>query len=196
MSNCNRIHSFWPFHNNNTVDPYTFKFNKLIFGFQAWWIEDTYFIICLLNNIFVLASSCLDSDRHRFNKYAQKPVVPITLSLFLLCEENVPTACVCGEMLYQFHCFPALLRLPQTKWKGEKWTVVASMNAFRPNKAWQNRLDKLIMATLEKEHYSLKRGQEGIPVMFLNYFTAIWFALAGEERRWEEEREEKVCMNN
>lgn len=136
-----------------------------------------------------LLVACSDSDRHGFNKYASNPVVPITLRLFLLCEENIPTACVWGEMLYQFHCFSVLLHLPQTEWKGEKWTVVASINAFRPNKARQNQPDKLKMATLGKEHYSLQG--RGIPVTVLNYFTSVRFASAGEERRRQKGRKRR-----
>lgn len=70
-----------------------------------------FLLVCLLFDI--------DSDR-QFNKYAPEAVVLITLKLFLLGEENVPTARVCGEMLYQFHCFAALLHLPQTTWREKK----------------------------------------------------------------------------
>lgn len=54
----------------------------------------------------------------------------------------------------------------------------------RPNKAWQNYIDKLKMATLWKQHYSLQdKGGRAAAVMFLNYFTAVRFASAGEESR-------------
>lgn len=189
----NNTFLFWPLHNNaDRVDSTQLCFQiqnhglKMIFDsvHGGWKMHVSSHDRTSLQHVW--ASRLLfniDSDRHRFNKYGPKPVVPITLRLFLLCAENVPTACVCGEMLYQFHCFPALLHLPQTKWKGEKWTVVASMSEFRPNKAWQNRLDKLKMATLGKEHYSLHGGRWGIPVRFLNYFTAVRFVSAGEEGR-------------
>lgn len=89
-------------------------------------------------------------------------------------------------MLYQFHCFAALLHLPQTKWKGEKWTVVASMNAFRLNKAWQNRPDKLKIATLGRSTILCRGG----------YLARFWIISQQPgvlllERKGDEERERK-----
>lgn len=98
-----------------------------------------------------------------------------------------------GVMPDQFGCFAALLHFPQTKWKREKWTVEASMSAFRANKARHNRPDKLKMATSGNASLQgVRRGEGGGDTCQCFWEISGQSSLLQLERKIEEERSRKA----